>query len=144
MVVKQGQEIYEQGDFLIRQVLGLDQGTRALGVATRVEPNQVVQFHLRDAKASSDDLRRMLERMAELPCGPQASGALMFACLGRGVELYGEDSHDTRVFQDLFPQAHLGGFFCNGEIGPVQGRIHMHSYTSSFGIFRPPTEVESQ
>ena len=31
----------------------------------------------------------------------------------------------------------LGGFFCNGEIGPVHGTTFLHGYTSAFGLFRP-------
>jgi len=33
----------------------------------------------------------------------------------------------------------LGGFFCNGEIGPVAGTTYLHGYTSSFALFRPRT-----
>jgi small ligand-binding sensory domain FIST len=31
----------------------------------------------------------------------------------------------------------LGGFFCNGEIGPVERHAFLHGYTSAFGLFRP-------
>jgi small ligand-binding sensory domain FIST len=31
----------------------------------------------------------------------------------------------------------MGGFFSNGEIGPVLGQTFLHSYTSAFGLFRP-------
>ena len=31
----------------------------------------------------------------------------------------------------------LGGFFGNGEIGPVGGHTFLHGYTSAFGLFRP-------
>jgi small ligand-binding sensory domain FIST len=30
----------------------------------------------------------------------------------------------------------LGGFFCNGEIGPVGGTTFLHGYTSAFALFR--------
>ena len=30
----------------------------------------------------------------------------------------------------------LGGFFCNGEIGPVGGATFLHGYTSAFALFR--------
>ena len=33
----------------------------------------------------------------------------------------------------------LGGFFCNGEIGPVAGTTHLHGYTSAFGLFAEAT-----
>jgi small ligand-binding sensory domain FIST len=30
----------------------------------------------------------------------------------------------------------IGGFFWNGEIGPVGGTTFVHGYTSAFGLFR--------
>jgi small ligand-binding sensory domain FIST len=35
----------------------------------------------------------------------------------------------------------LGGFFCNGEIGPVGGITFLHGYTSAFGLFREKQET---
>ena len=44
--------------------------------------------------------------------------------------------HITDIFQDKLGKIPLGGFFCNGEIGPVGNTTFLHGYTSSFGIFR--------
>ena len=38
--------------------------------------------------------------------------------------------------EDRLGPAPLGGFFCNGEIGPVGGTTFLHGYTSAFAIFR--------
>ena len=64
------------------------------------------------------------------------SGALLFSCLGRGVHLYKQENHDSECFKSYLGPLPLGGFFCNGEIGPVGGSTFLHGYTSSFGIFR--------
>ena len=63
------------------------------------------------------------------------AGALLFSCLGRGTYLYGEPDHDTHAFRYDLGAVPLGGFFCNGEIGPVQGSTFLHGYTSAFGLF---------
>ena len=60
----------------------------------------------------------------------------MFSCLGRGQYLYGRPNHDTDMFREKLGAVPLGGFFCNGEIGPVSGTTFLHGYTSSFGLFR--------
>ena len=62
-------------------------------------------------------------------------GALLFSCLGRGAHLYGEPDHDSRAFAQEVGEVALGGFFCNGEIGPVGDTTYLHGYTSSFGLF---------
>jgi small ligand-binding sensory domain FIST len=128
----------QQGDFLIRNVMGMDQRSGVLAIGEMLKEGQLVQFHLRDADTSAEDLTAVLERYATDNRENPAHGALLFSCLGRGKYLYGKSNHDTEVFHDKVGEAvPLGGFFCNGEIGPVSGTTFLHGYTSSFGIFRP-------
>jgi small ligand-binding sensory domain FIST len=134
-VVMKEQEAYRQGDFLIRNLLGIDGKSGAIAVGAALRTGMVVQFHLRDAATSAQDLDAVLARYQEgPPCRP--AGSLLFSCLGRGVHLYGEPDHDTVTFRRHLGPVPLGGFFCNGEIGPVHGSTFLHGYTSSFGLFR--------
>lgn len=126
-----------QGDFLIRVILGLDPRIGAIAIGDRIRAGQTVQFHLRDAQASAEDLHWVLERFQEQEPDTELAGALMFACLGRGEHLYEQPDFDSHVFQEIVGEIPLAGFFCNGEIGPVGGTTFLHGYTSSFGIFRP-------
>jgi small ligand-binding sensory domain FIST len=130
------QSRFESGDFLIRNLLGTDPGSGALHVAANLEGHRVVQFHLRDAEAAAQDLERRLARYAS-GAAKEAAGALLFSCLGRGEALFGEADHDSRAFHGALGPLPLAGFFCNGELGPVEGRTFLHGYTSAFGIFRP-------
>ena len=127
---------YAQGDFLIRSIIGIDPDDGALAIAAPLRPSQVVQFHLRDAKASAEDLERCLNRYSVEVGGSKARGALLFSCLGRGVGLYGSRDHDSRAFYSRVGEVPLTGFFCNGEIGPVRTQTFLHGYTSAFAIFR--------
>lgn len=129
----------EQGDFLIRNLLGVDPRVGAIAIGDRIRPGQRIQFHLRDAEASAEDLETLLNRYQQQMEQPiQNAGALMFACLGRGEGLYGEPNFDSRLFSQYQPDVCLSGFFCNGEIGPVGGSTFLHGYTSVFGILRQP------
>ncbi len=126
----------EQGDFLIRNVVGMDQRTGSLAIGEMLKEGQLVRFHLRDADTSAQDLTFVLERYAAENRENEVPGALLFSCLGRGQYLYGRPNHDTEIFREKLGQVPLGGFFCNGEIGPVGGTTFLHGYTSSFGLFR--------
>jgi small ligand-binding sensory domain FIST len=129
----------ESGDFLIRVILGIDPSTGVIAIGDRIRPGQTVQFHLRDAQTSAEDLNLVLNRFQQLhhqDRGPAPVGALMFACLGRGEHLYGQPDFDSQAFKAALGDLPLGGFFCNGEIGPVGSSTFLHGYTSSFGIFR--------
>lgn len=129
------QEKFVDGDFLVRNIFGIEPMSGALLVGEVLRSERTVQFHLRDAATSRDDLRAMLKRYIE-NSGSMASGALLFSCLGRGQHLYGRSCHDSDCFRDFFGDIAIGGFFCNGEIGPVGDSTFLHGYTSSFGIFK--------
>lgn len=131
---------FKCGDFLIRNLVGLVPEAGAIVVGELLRQGRTVQFHLRDAATSSDDLRMMLKSYCDRSrlsgAGAKAQGALLFSCLGRGRHLYGTQNHDSDTFREYVADVPLTGFFCNGEIGPVGGTTFLHGYTSSFGIFR--------
>ncbi|NEQ20764.1 MAG: hypothetical protein F6K28_16325 [Microcoleus sp. SIO2G3] len=125
------------GDFLIRNLLGVDPRVGAIAIGDRVRPGQRIQFHLRDARTSEEDLELLLQHyQKEDRYTPGAAGALMFSCLGRGERLYGKPDFDSQLFRRYLNNIQLAGFFCNGEIGPVGGTTFLHGYTSVFGICR--------
>lgn len=131
----------EQGDFLIRNLLGVDPRVGAIAIGDRIRPGQRIRFHLRDAKTSADDLEFLLQRYQQQSSPTtSATGALLFSCLGRGEGLYGEANFDSRLFGRYLNRVPLSGFFCNGEIGPVGNSTFLHGYTSVFGICRQPQE----
>ncbi len=94
-----------------------------------------MQFQLRDGRTAAEDLDAHLGDYAEGHSG--ARGVLLFSCLGRGRHMYGVPNHDSDAFRRHLGDVPVSGFFCNGEIGPVEGRTFLHGYTSAFGIFRP-------
>ncbi|HSN72134.1 MAG TPA: FIST N-terminal domain-containing protein [Steroidobacteraceae bacterium] len=129
--------VFGQGDFLIRNVLGLDAQSGALWVGARVPERSVVQFHLRDAAASARDVQAALSHMRRSSLRPRSAGALLFSCVGRGIGLYGQPDHDSNACRRVLGDLPLGGMFCSGEIGPVHGATYVHGYTSVFGVFSP-------
>lgn len=130
----------EPGDFLIRNLLGVDPNAGAIAIGDRVRTGQRIQFHLRDSTASSRDLESLLERYLRDQNSDQATpiGALMFSCMGRGEGLYGKPNFDSGLLRQYLGKLPIGGFFCNGEIGPVGGSTFVHGYTSVFGLIRRP------
>lgn len=121
------------GDFLVRNVLGLDPDSGALWIGARVARNAVVQFHLRDAEAASRELEARLD--AALAERPPPAAALLFACAGRGRNLFGVSGHDSGTLRRR-ADVPLAGMFSAGEIAPIQGATFLHGYTSVFGLIR--------
>jgi small ligand-binding sensory domain FIST len=137
LAVNEMRRTFASGDFLIRNLIGLDPGTGALAISDQIEVGQTLQFHLRDAAASREDLRRLLAQHSRVAPGVPPAGCLLFNCTGRGKAFYGTAHHDVRTIQTIAGQLPIGGFFCNGEIGPIGGINFLHGYTASLGLFRP-------
>jgi len=132
-------QLLEPGDFLIRNLLGVDPRVGAMAIGDRVRAGQRIQFHLRDSETSADDLETLLRRYQTQASDTSAVGALMFSCLGRGEGLYGEPNFDSHLFNRYVQNIPVSGFFCGGEIGPIGGSTFLHGYTSVFGISREKT-----
>ena len=131
----------EQGDFLIRNLIGIDPRIGAIAIAERVRQGQRIQFHLRDSQTSAEDLELLLssyQQQNQTGDALSSAGALIFSCMGRGKGLYKESDFDSRLFRRYLGQVPLSGFFCNGEIGPIGDTTFLHGYTSVFGICRQP------
>ena len=126
--------------FLVRNLIGVDPRTGSVAVGERMRVGQRVQFQLRDADASRQEQRQLLERQQQRQPAPLA--ALLFACLGRGEGLYGAPDGDVTALRQQFAAVPVAGAFCNGEIGPVAGATHLHGYTASWG-FLVPAEARS-
>ena len=129
------QQVLSQGDFLIRNLIGVGREAGVLAIGALLEENQTVQFHLRDPETASAELHDLLGRYSKRSASQPAAGALLFSCLGRGKNLFGVDHHDASVFAQHTGDVPLSGFFCNGEIGPLHGQTFLHGYTSAFGVF---------
>ena len=122
------------GEFLIRNVLGLDPESGALWVGARLARNAVVQFHLRDGDAASHELSSRLSAAVD-PRAPPAA-ALLFACVARGRSMFGVPGHDSAALHRIV-DVPITGMFCAGEIAPVQGATFLHGFSSVFGLIRP-------
>ncbi|MCE9520725.1 MAG: FIST C-terminal domain-containing protein [Verrucomicrobia bacterium] len=127
-------EDFHTGDFLVRSIIGGDPNNGIIAVGAIPRVGQTLQFQLRDREAAHADLRNMLrQKRAALDAPPFAS--LLFSCAGRGKNLFGKPHHDAALIQTIFGDIPLAGLLCNGEIGTVGGKAHMHGFTASAAFF---------
>ena len=134
---------FERGDFLIRNLVGADQGTGSIAIADLVKEGQTVQFHLRDRDIASEDLEWQLAAHKVHQETQMASGALLFSCNGRGKKFFGVPHHDAEILRKYVGEIPVAGFFAQGEIGPVGGHNFLHGYTASLALFTHSPEQTS-
>jgi small ligand-binding sensory domain FIST len=123
----------ERGDFLVRNLLGADRSTGAVAVGDAVRVGQTLQFQIRDAEASRDDLRGALEAVRAGLAGRRPAWGCYFDCAGRGRGLFGVPDHDVILIRETLGDFPLAGFFGNGELAPVGRRNFFHTYTGGPG-----------
>ncbi len=121
-----------RGDFLIRNLVGINEEHAALAVSEEVAEGQLVQFHLRNPLAAAEEIQAIITQLAERTRSHSPAFGLYFNCLGRGKGLYGEANHDISVIQEKFPGLPVIGFFGNSEFAPIGGRNFAHAYTGVF------------
>ncbi|MGD9723955.1 MAG: FIST N-terminal domain-containing protein [Pirellulales bacterium] len=132
-VINEYRETFGRGDFLVRNVQGVDPQSGAIAIGDWVRVGQTVQFHVRDAASADEDLTALLAAGAS--GAGDCRGALLFTCNGRGTRLFDGPDHDAACVARQWPGAALAGFFAQGEIGPIGGKNFLHGFTASVALF---------
>jgi small ligand-binding sensory domain FIST len=133
-VINEYQDEFQRGDFLVRNVLGLDRSSGSLGMNDLVRVGQTVQFHVRDAETAKEDLHALLQLDLQAHDN-RPSAALAFTCNGRGCRFFREPHHDAAAIQKEIGAIPVAGFFAQGELGPVGGQNFIHGFTASLALF---------
>jgi small ligand-binding sensory domain FIST len=133
-VINEYKSRFGRGDFIVRNVMGLDQRVGGIIAGETCKPGQTVQLHARDAAMASQDLQLLLDAQVMNPVQPFA--ALLFSCNSRGEQLFGEPSHDIHVIRKRLGEIPMGGFFAAGEFGPIGDRSYLHGHTASLAVLR--------
>lgn len=132
-VINEAQAEFGPGDFLMRNIVGIDPDGGAIMLNDKVRVGQTVQFHVRDAGTATHDLDLLLAR--EAAGSGDIAGALLFSCNGRGTRMFDIADHDAAALGAHLGQIPLAGFFAQGELGPVGGQNFLHGFTASMALF---------
>ncbi len=120
----------DTGDYLVRNLVGVDSDGGRIAIGDIVMPGQPIQFCRRDGKTATEDMQRMLDELKQrLPDSPR--GGVYISCLGRGKELFGEESVELGMIRDTLGDFPLVGFFANGEISNQR----LYGYTGVLTLF---------
>ena len=133
-VLDEYQSEFRRGDFLVRNVMGLEKQTGALLITDRVRVGQTVQFQVRDAASADEDLHALLQMDIQTH-ERRPAAALVFSCNGRGTRLFSAPDHDAGVVRQEAGAIPVAGFFAQGELGPVGGENFIHGFTASVALF---------
>ncbi len=118
------------GDYMVRNLTGIDTQRQLVAIAELVEPGEHVIFCRRDKAAAEKDLARMLDGLKARLQGPPR-GALYHTCLARGPNLFGTECEELRAIRAALGDVPLVGFFGNGEVS----HNRLYAYTGVLSLF---------
>lgn len=132
---------FQPGDFLIANVMGVDQESGMMAITSPIRSGQTIQFHLRDAQTADEELIHLLQKRGERT---EYEAALLFSCNGRGTRLFPVRNHDAKAIRNVFGEIPVAGFFAQGELGPVGARNFIHGYTAAVVLFAKPKSSSAE
>ncbi len=120
----------DTGDYLVRNILGVDPQNNLVAIGEHVEVGDALLFCRRDQQTAEDDMQRML-----MAIGAQLNvpirGGVYYSCLGRGQHMFGAPNRELELIRDTLGDFPLVGFFANGEIS----HNRLYGYTGVLTLF---------
>jgi small ligand-binding sensory domain FIST len=120
----------DTGDYLVRNLVGIDPANRLIAIGELLQPGASVMFCRRDSKTAHEDMARMLDSIRKGMFG-RPRGGVYYSCVGRGASLFGPDSAELKMIRETLGEFPLVGFFCNGEIS----HNRLYGYTGVLTLF---------
>ena len=88
-------------------------------------------FCKRDGQSAIQDMYRMLNNLKKRIGKQSIKGALYISCLGRGRNLFGQNSEELKMIVEVLGDIPLVGFYANGEIAGNR----LYGYTGVLTLF---------
>ena len=120
----------DTGDYLVRNLLGIDPDAGALAIGDYLHADSPIMFCKRDSRTAVEDLQRMVSKLKTRARG-DIKGALYFTCLGRGQHMFGEPHRELQLISEILGEIPLVGFYANGEVAGNR----LYGYTGVLTLF---------
>jgi small ligand-binding sensory domain FIST len=120
----------DTGDYLVRNLIGIDPGEKLLAIGDNLEDDIPIMFCRRDGESAREDMLRMLTDLKKRAWG-DIKGGVYYTCVGRGRNQFGDNSEELKMIRDQLGEFPLVGFFANGEIS----HNRLYGYTGVLTLF---------
>jgi small ligand-binding sensory domain FIST len=121
----------DTSDYRVRDIIGIDEENDYIAIADNMEEDSAIMFCKRDGQSAIDDMQHMLTNIKKRLGDKKVRGALYITCLGRGKNLFGNNSEELGMINAALGDIPLAGFYANGEIAGDQ----LYGYTGVLTVF---------
>jgi len=127
-----------EGRYRLNHIVAANPNDQSITLSERPARGERLFWAMRDALAAERDMRNCITRSAqELETEPDF--ALLFPCMGRGPNFFGNRDRDLDALRSRFPGLPIIGMYGNGEIGPLDSANHLFQYSVVLGLFKAAT-----
>jgi small ligand-binding sensory domain FIST len=120
----------DTGDYVVRNLVGIDEERGWLAIAAPVSAGDRVMFVRRDPASAREDLETMLANLKKRT-GGMARGGVYVSCIARGPNMFGRQGAEIEIVREALGDIPVIGFFANGEIS----HDRLYSYTGVLTLF---------
>jgi small ligand-binding sensory domain FIST len=124
-----------EGRYRLNHIISANSKEQSITLSHPLNRGERLFWAMRDALAAERDLRAVIEHTGETLEG-EPDFALLFPCMGRGPNFYGNRDRDLELMKERFPGLPFIGIYGNGEIGPLENGNHLYQYSVVMGLFR--------
>ncbi|MDH3406145.1 MAG: FIST C-terminal domain-containing protein, partial [Gammaproteobacteria bacterium] len=127
-----------EGRYRLNHIVAANPTDQSITLSERPARGERLFWAMRDALVAERDMRHCITRSAQ-ELGGDPEFALLFPCMGRGPNFFGNRDRDLDSLRSRFPGLPIIGMYGNGEIGPLDGVNHLFQYSAVLGLFRSKT-----
>ena len=120
----------DTGDYVVRNLIGVDLNEGVIAIAAPVEHGDRVMFVSRDANAAQKDLAEMVVGLKKR-AGANIKGGIYISCIARGPNMFGDSNAEMQIIESVLGDLPVIGLYANGEISNNQ----LYSYTGVLTLF---------
>lgn len=123
------------GRYKLNHIVAANLSKQSITLAQELSPGESLFWAMRDTLSAEREMKQALEQ-AQMKLGDTPDFAMLFPCMGRGPNFYGNRDRDLEILQKHQPGLPIIGFYGNGEIGPLESENHLYQYSTVLGLFR--------
>ena len=121
----------DTGEYLVRNLTGIDPESGAMAVGELVTPGDKLMFCRRDPQTAVQDMQRMLNDLGKMSDGRTVKAGVYVSCLARGPNQFDPPDLELTLIREQFGDIPVAGFFANGEIS----NDRLYGYTGVLTLF---------
>ncbi len=123
------------GRYRLNHIVSANLNEQSITLSHPLHRGERLFWAMRDALAAEREMRVTIENTSRA-LKHEPDFALLFPCMGRGPNFFGNRDRDLELLKERFPRLPVIGIYGNGEIGPLDEANHLYQYSVVIGLFR--------